>query len=77
MARFNRGHSGKQMPVANYFHHDPKCTFLDSMMRLAPRSVTERDSGAAQFYERCAEVVRLEIDPLGEELKVIDAVYIR
>jgi hypothetical protein len=53
MARFNRGHSGKQMPVANYFHHDPKWTFLDSMMRLAPRSVTERDSGAAQFYERC------------------------
>jgi hypothetical protein len=24
-----------------------------------------------------AEVVRLEIDPLGEELKVIEAVYIR
>jgi len=24
-----------------------------------------------------AEVVRLEVDPLGEELKVIEAVYIR
>jgi hypothetical protein len=33
---------------------------------------------AYKFRDRLmAEVVRLEIDPLGEELKVIDAVYIR
>ncbi len=33
---------------------------------------------AYKFRDRLmAEVVRLEIDPLGEELKVIEAVYIR
>jgi len=33
---------------------------------------------AYKFRDRLmAEVVRLEIDPLGKELKVIDAVYIR
>ena len=42
MARFRQQSGAKQIPVANSFHHDPKCTFLDSMMRLAPCSVTER-----------------------------------
>ena len=33
---------------------------------------------AYKFRDRLmAEVVRLEVDPLGEELKVIEAVYIR
>ncbi|MGH6831305.1 MAG: hypothetical protein ACREDG_09150 [Methylocella sp.] len=33
---------------------------------------------AYKFRDRLmAEVVRLELDPLGEELKVIEAVYIR
>src|ERR1700732_80076 len=47
-----RRQCGKHMLVANTFHRDPQCAFLDSLMRLAPapsRCVVDRSEGARQL----------------------------